>query len=147
MINEAMISLPDFVLMFKKGKFFYAYGKSAFMISGLFDYKLNNFQDTFVVGFPNNSLKKVQGILDSKSISYVFIDQSYNFMEIEKGNYKNKNMFDKIYPIMHNTSITKYKIEKFSYYLKSLKYCKETQLLIENISTLINEHKNLSEKV
>lgn len=47
------------VVMIKYGNFYHAYGKDAYIISYIFDYKLKEENGIYTVGFPINSLNKV----------------------------------------------------------------------------------------
>ena len=59
------IHSKDIVLV-KIGKFYYCYGKDAYMISYFFDYKLNLVENSiYSCGFPSQSLSKVIAKLES----------------------------------------------------------------------------------
>ena len=84
------------VVLVKIGKFYYCYGKDAYMISYFFDYKLNLVENIiYSCGFPSQSLSKVIAKLENKKISYLIADRRNNYEVEEKKKNKKQNYYNK----------------------------------------------------
>ena len=51
---------PKYIALIRVGNFYRAYGKDAYIISNLFNYKITKEENVDVVGFPKKVIKKVQ---------------------------------------------------------------------------------------
>ena len=78
--NVKQFHLEDIILI-KIGKFYYSYGKDAYILSYLFNYKLNKIEEfnTYSVGFPKTSLAKVTAKLENIKINYIIVDRRNNY--------------------------------------------------------------------
>ena len=70
------------------GKFYQAYEDDAYVIHAIMGYNVSNGR----VGFPVNSLSKVQSKLDECKISYKIIDKD---SIIDSKDFRDNNMYDK----------------------------------------------------
>ena len=71
--NIKQIHKEDIVFV-KLGKFYYCYGKDAYIISYLFKYKLSLVENrVYSCGFPSQSLNKVLAMLENRKINYVIV--------------------------------------------------------------------------
>ena len=71
--NIKQIHKEDIVFV-KLGKFYYCYGKDAYIISYLFKYKLSLVENrVYSCGFPSQSLNKVLAMLENRKINYVLL--------------------------------------------------------------------------
>ena len=106
------------VVLVKIGKFYYCYGKDAYMISYFFDYKLNLVENIiYSCGFPSQSLSKVIAKLEKKKISYLIADRRNNYEVEEKKNYKNLNSYDKYYEKAKEKMNIRLRIQRINNYL------------------------------
>ena len=60
----------DYILLFKRGNFYYCYKEDAYIIHYFFDYKLKN----DMVAFSIEALDKVLKILDKNDLAYIIYD-------------------------------------------------------------------------
>ena len=89
---------PDFVCLYKVGTFYHAYGRDAYIMSFLFNYKIKELGDNHKeCGFPISTANKVTAKLQNSSISYLLIDRRNNYDVDEKEDYKENNKYDRIY--------------------------------------------------
>ena len=58
---------PNSILLFRRGTFYYSYGKDAQIISYFFNYQIKNAEKNIpTCGFPKNSIKKVMARVSVK---------------------------------------------------------------------------------
>ncbi len=57
---------PEYIALVKIGGFYRAYGKDAYIISNMFQYKLKKEEKIFTCGFPTKILNRVIAKLESK---------------------------------------------------------------------------------
>lgn len=106
------------IVFVKIGKFYYCYGKDAYIISYFFEYKLNLIENTvYSCGFPSQSLNKILARLENKKINYVIVDRRNNYEVEEKENFKNLNSYDKCYMDAKEKIGIKIRIQKINNYL------------------------------
>lgn len=85
---------PEYILFFKIGSFCNVYGKDAYILSYLFDYKIKNEKENVkVTGFPKNAMAKVMAKLEREKINYMIIDTRNNYDVDEKVDNKNLNRY------------------------------------------------------
>lgn len=125
------------VVLVQMGKFYYAYGKDAYILSDLFGYKLNNFEtNIYSVGFPSNSYSKVISRLERLKINYLILDKRNNYEVLEFQNYKNLNNYNEYFEQAKKEILIKIRIQKINeYLLKNIKsaHIKEKIYGIEKI--------------
>lgn len=105
------------IVFLKIGKFYYCYGKDAYIISYFFNYKLNLVENTYSCGFPNQSLNKIISKLEEKKINYIIIDRRNNYDVEEKETFKNLNNYNKYYEKAKEIIGLKVRIQKINEYL------------------------------
>ena len=111
------IHKEDIVLV-QMGKFYYVYGKDAYILSDLFGYKLNEFEtNIYSVGFPSNSYSKVISRLEQLKINYLILDKRNNYEVLEFENYKNLNNYDEYFEKAKKEILIKIRIQKINEYL------------------------------
>lgn len=90
---------PDSILLVEIGKFYYVYGKDAFILSYMFKYKLveTNEKNIYSCAFPKSSYSKVLATLENKKINYIITDRRNNYDVNEKSDNKNLNTYNKWY--------------------------------------------------
>ena len=125
------------IVLVKIGKFYYCYGKDAYIISYFFGYKLNLVENTiYSCGFPSQSLSKVIAKLENKKINYIIVDRRNNYEVEERENYKNLNSYDIYFRKAKEKIGTKLRIQKINNYLlgnSENNRIKEVLMLIERI--------------
>ncbi|MGN1301476.1 MAG: hypothetical protein ACI4U9_02995 [Clostridia bacterium] len=86
---------PKDIILIKVGTFYYTYGKDAYIISYLFNYKLSKTSNICSCGFPTSNLNKVMAELEQKQINYIILDKRNNYDLDNKSDNKNLNKYDK----------------------------------------------------
>ena len=88
---------PKDIILVEVGKFYYAYGKDAYILSYMFQYKLTKIQEfnVYSCAFPKQSLPKIQSTLENSKINYMIVDKRNNYDVEEKSDNKNLNTYDK----------------------------------------------------
>ena len=73
--NIKQIHEKDIVLI-RVGKFYYSYGKDAYILSYVFQYKLTKIEgeNTCSCAFPEQSYRKITAQLENKKINYIIVD-------------------------------------------------------------------------
>ncbi|MBR2785959.1 MAG: hypothetical protein IKD76_00380 [Clostridia bacterium] len=80
MINEIKEIHPDFVCLYKVGTFYHAYGRDAYIMSFLFDYKIKELGDNHKeCGFPISTVSRITAKLQNSCVSYLLIDRRNNY--------------------------------------------------------------------
>ena len=103
--------------MIKVGAFFKVYGKDAYIISNIFQYKIKEEKGIVTCGFPVESQKKIQSALENKKINYIILDSKDSYSEIKKMNFGNLNTYMQYYE-NSKVYVNNYKrIEKIYKYL------------------------------
>lgn len=125
------------VVLFKIGKFYYCYGRDAYIISYFFDYKLNMVENTYSCGFPSQSLNKIISKLEDKKINYVIVDRRNEYAVEEKENYKNLNTYEKYYKEAKEKLGLKFRIQKINNYLLENADKKEIKNLLTKIEMIL----------
>ena len=90
------IHIEDLILI-KIGKFIYAYGKDACIISYLFNYRIKLIENNiYVCAFPNNNVNKIIATLEQRKINYKILDKRRNMEIDEEVSFKNLNKYNNI---------------------------------------------------
>ena len=108
-VKEIYFSLKnkykDYIIIIKIGSFYNVISKDAYILSSIFNYKINTFSNTVKVGFPLTSLNKVLNTLDKIKINYlvyennIVIKQKFkrnNYQEFSQNNLTVKERIDAI---------------------------------------------------
>lgn len=134
----------DYIIMVKIGNFYHVYGKDAYIISYIFDYRLKEEKGTYTAGFPINSLNKIMAHLEELKINYITLDKRNNYDVDEKLDNKNLNNYSKYYEKARKQVVYKIKIEKIHNYMKENINKKECKEIILKIEEMINERRKIS---
>ena len=123
--------------MIKVGAFFKVYGKDAYIISNIFQYKIKEEKGIVTCGFPVESQKKIQSTLENKKISYIILDSKNSYSEIEKMDFGNLNTYMQCYE-NSKVYVNNYKrIEKIYKYLIENAKKEELRKIIRQIEDII----------
>lgn len=133
------------VVLVQMGKFYYAYGEDAYILSGIFGYKLNEFEkNIYSVAFPGNSYAKVISKLEQLKVNYVILDRRNNYEVLEKQNYKNLNKYGAILERNIEKVKLKIRVEKITSFLnKQIENHEEGRKIILDIERVINERRKV----
>lgn len=127
----------DSLICYKVGTFVNCYGKDAYILSYLFNYKIKSLKENMIMsGFPRNAIPKVTSKLQKTKINYLVIDVRNNYDVDEKEDYKNLNTYIDVLEQAQKGEKIKVRIRKINEYLLENK---ETEL-IRKIEELINEN-------
>ena len=130
------------IVFVKIGKFYYCYGKDAYIISYFFEYKLNSVENTtYSCGFPRQSLSKVLTKLENKKINYVILDRRNNYEIEEKENFKNINAYSKYYIKAKEVIGLKLRIQKIDNYLLANSDKNNIKELLRKLEKILQEYK------
>ena len=142
-IKEIKSIHPKDVIMVKIGDFYHVYGKDAYILSYLFNYKLKNIENNCATcGFPIKSLAKIEATLENKKINYMLIDRRNNYDVDEKIDNKNLNTYDEQFEKAHKYINIKNRIDTI--YLELVKdiNSKDTKNKINQIEKILNIKNN-----
>ena len=137
-VKEIKSIHPKYVALIRVGSFYRAYGKDAYIIATLFDYKLTEEENVDALGFSTKAIKKVQAKLEDKKINYLLIDRRDNYRVDEEMDFKNLNTYDKNFEIakIHINNLKR--IEKINNYLMKNIDKENLKKLLNNIEGCIN---------
>lgn len=113
---------PDSIVLVEIGKFYYAYGKDAYVLSYIFNYKLvpTNEKNVYSSAFPKQSYAKVIATLENKKINYIVTDRRNNYDVIDKCDNKNLNTYNKWYENAKQYINVKYRANRiYDYIIKN----------------------------
>lgn len=137
-IQEAKQIHPDYVIMTKVGKFYKVYGKDAYILSYLLQYKVKVEGKFMSLGFPDHSLNKVQSILENRKINYLVLDSRTNYSIDEKQEFKNLNKYKEVYEKSKTYVNNKNRIDRIYDYLISEAYDDELKIKLTKIEEIIS---------
>lgn len=107
---------PNDLVIYKAGAFYNSYGKDAYILSYLFEYRIKEVElNISVAGFPKNAISKVMARLEREKINYMIIDTRNNYDVDKKEEFGNLNKYTEIFEKSHKTvNLRKrvYKIEE-----------------------------------
>lgn len=137
------------VLLVKIGKFYYVYGKDAFILSYFFNYKLQMVDNKiYSCAFPTSSRPKVIAKLENSKINYIIVNRRENYEVEEKEDYKNLNRYNEYYNKAKKELEIKFRIKRIENYLTKNKDKKFIKSLIFEIEKEIQKsEKNERRKI
>ena len=118
---------PEYIVLIKIGKFYYSYSKDAYIVSYIFNYKLN----------------KIMAKLEENKINYIVIDRRNNYEVDEKINNGNLNKYNFYLEKSKRYINQKNRIEEIYNYLVYNIEKNENNKLIKEIESLINERRKI----
>lgn len=134
---------PKYVVLIKSGTFYEALENDAYIINNLFGYVIKDKSYYVQTGFPKVILPKVVNTLEDKKISYLILDQSDNYDELEHTDYENLNKYDFYLEKGKRESKRQEKIEKYCKYLKNNVERKFMDKLLSDIGDLIDKSREI----
>lgn len=127
----------DCICLFKMGNFYQAYGRDAYIISFLLNYKID--MQNSEVGFPINSINKVLAKIENEKINYITLDSRNNYDVDLKQDYKKLNRYDKVYTKAREYINIKIRIDKIYDNLMNSIDKKEIRKIVESVEKIIDE--------
>ncbi len=130
----------DYIVLVKVGNFYNVYGRDAYIVSYLLDYKITLLDNNiYNCSFPKSAYNKVVAIIENNKINYIVLDKRNNYDVENKYNYKNLNKYDEVYKIAKAKIAKKMRIEKIKKYLLS---CDNEEIIFE-VEKLLNERRKI----
>lgn len=131
---------PNYLICYRVGAFVNCYGKDAYILSYLFNYKINKVnQSNIMSGFPKNALPKVTARIQREKINYIILDTRNNYDIDEKEEYGNLNRYDEIMDNAQKYVKAKFRVQQIADYLLSSKDSK----IIGKIENIIYENRKI----
>lgn len=139
-ISQAKKIHPKELILISIGKFFYAYGKDAYILSYIFGYKLMKIEqeNIYSCAFPNQSYPKVIAKLENCKIDYMVLDRRDNYNVDEKSENGNLNNYDKYFEKARIIINKKIRIENINNYLIKNIENKDINKILNNMEEIIN---------
>ena len=135
---------PEYIVLIKIGKFYYSYSKDAYIVSYIFNYKLNIIEENIrVCAFPVFILNKIMAKLEENKINYIVIDRRNNYEVDEKIDNGNLNKYNFYLEKSKRYINQKNRIEEIYNYLVYNIEKNENNKLIKEIESLINERRKI----
>lgn len=132
------------ICFFKSGGFYHVYGRDAYILSYIFDYKIKSIGETNKeCGFPIGALGKVKAQIENRKINYLVIDNRNNFMVDEQSNNRNLNRYNEIYEKARNYINYKSRIEKINLFLIENLEKKDFRKLLGKLEEIIDEERKV----
>ena len=132
------------IILVKIGKFYQVYGKDAYIISYMFDYKLKKVEEVYMCGFPQDSYNKVIAKLEEKKINYMILDRRNNYEIDEICDNKNLNTYTTYFEKARKYINLKIRIENINNYLLENIDKQDFKKIISKMEEIINERRKNS---
>lgn len=127
------------ICFFKIGGFYHCYGRDAYILSYLLEYKLlGNMPENVECGFPINTLDKVIEKIEKREIDFLIIDNKNDF-KIEKNSKNKMNKYNEFYEKSRNYINYKYRINSINDFLLENIEKKNFRKLLGKIEDIIAE--------
>lgn len=132
------------IILVKIGKFYQVYGKDAYIISYIFDYKLKKVEEVYMCGFPQDSYNKVIAKLEEKKINYMILDRRNNYEIDEICDNKNLNTYTTYFEKARKYINLKIRIENINNYLLENIDKQDFKNILNKMEEIINERRKIS---
>ena len=129
---------PSCVVLVKIGNFYHVYGKDAYILAYLFEYKIIEKSEVPSCGFPINALGKGEAFLEKSKINYIVVDRRNNYEEEEKYINKQENKYEKFFKKSEKIINNLIRIQKIS---KTLLDNKEEEEILKKVEKVIEDEK------
>lgn len=137
-IREIKQIHPNYVALVRMGGFYRVYGKDAYILSNIFEYKIKQEEDIVSCGFPTKAISKVMAKLESKKINYMIVDSRDNYDIEEKMEFKNLNTYEKQFEASKIYVNNQKTIEKINEYLIKNVRNEKLKNILKEMEELIN---------
>lgn len=126
------------IALIRIGTFYYTYGKDAFIISYLFEYKINMISGVYSSAFPIKNIDRILDKLEKRKINYLIIDKRNNYDVERKKDNKKENKYKEIFEKAKEKINYDLRIEKIVKYLKENRQDKK---LLQEMESIIEGRK------
>lgn len=134
---------PNYLVLYKQGVFYHAYGKDSYIISAIFDYMLKTQQNVATCGFSEKALKRVTKILEEQKVNYMLIDPRNNYDVDAQVDFKEENTYDeefkKAYLVIKQRRRIEHVKENFEEFIGE----KNFRTVLKKIEKVINENRKI----
>lgn len=137
MIETIKLIHKEDIVLVKVGTFYTAYGKDAYILNYLFNYKLNKTQDIYSSAFPISSLSKVSAIFEKNKINYIVVDRRNNYDVEQQSDNKNLNNYNKF------LERAKEKVNYTRRIEQVIEFLQENKEVIEDVEKIIYERRKI----
>lgn len=132
---------PEFITLVEIGNFYYVYGKDAYILSYLFQYKLNKTKEEKIssCAFPKKSYPKVIATLENKKMNYLILDRRNNYDIEEKSDHKNLNTYSKYFQKANTYVNVKFRMDRIYQYILENYEKENIKQKLKEMESIINE--------
>lgn len=131
---------PEFLICYKVGSFYNCYGKDAYILSFLFNYKLKTVENNILeTGFPKNAISKIMARLEREKINYLIIDTRNNYDIDEKEDFDNLNRYNEVFNNSKKAINLRVRVDKIAQTILK----KQDAEIIRKIEELIYEDRKI----
>lgn len=131
---------PNYIMLYKSGEFYKVFGKDAYIISDLCEYRIKIVNGNVATcGFPLSAIYKVRVKIEENSINYMLIDPRNNYEVDVKENFKNLNRYDKQFEKSYTVSKCKKKIKNIADRLNRLIGNPNFKEIVGKVDNILNE--------
>ena len=141
MIETIELLNKNNLCIIKIGNFYHAYGKDSFILSYLFNYKIDLFKNE--CGFPMVSLNKVLAKLEDEKLNYIVIDKRNNYDVELQQDFKNLNKYEAVYAKSKNYVNYKSRVDNINKNLMELIHKQDFRKLLGEVEKLIDERRKI----
>ena len=132
------------IILEKIGKFYYSFGKDAYIMAYIYKYKLKQIEkNIYSCGFPSTSINKIIADLENKKINYLIVDRKNNYRVDESIDNKNLNNYSKYWEKANKYITAKNKIDYIYKYLIDNIGNDKNDETIKEIGKIINERRKV----
>lgn len=130
--------------LFKSGGFYHVYGRDAYVLSYIFDYKIKNLVGGIPeCGFPLDTLPKVKSHLEINKINFVVIDNRNNFMVDETSTNEDVNKYNEIYQKARNFINYKIRVNSINSFLLENIEKPDFRKILGKIEKIVDEERKI----
>lgn len=131
---------PNYMILYKSGEFYKAFGKDAYILSYLCDYRIKIIENNVAIcGFPVSTIYKVRVKIEEKNINYMLIDPRNNYQVDVIEDFKNLNEYEKQFEKSYNIAKCKKKIKNIENKLTTLIEYPNFKEIVRKVDEILNE--------
>ena len=134
---------PDYVMLYKVGSFYHAYGKDSYIMADMFDYTIKYVKNIPSCGFPKATIARVQSELEKGKINYMLLDPRNNYDVDYKFDFKNDNKYDEKFEKSYVNVKDKQKLKEISERIAMYIGKDEFKELIRKIEDVLDEKREV----
>lgn len=137
---------PNYLILYKSGAFYKAFGKDAYLLSMLLDYDIRIVNNNVAMcGFPLKSNFKVRAKIEDKEINYMIIDPRNNYDVEIKEDFGNLNEYEIQFEKAYSQNKRKKKISHISEELTLLIESPNFKETVRKIEDILDEAREIQD--